>query len=243
METVWGLLRAVPEPTPSKLVVGIDGGAPGVSCTDCWVGRPKKEGRFWMLKLACVPVAATVPETRVNRKYTLSTLAVAGVLPEAGVKAVTCTDKVCPGRRMEASVPVKRFTGMVSPLLSTRKGLGFSSVAFTEVPKDSLGLMMLPEVANTASFVTSENCADEVGAAGTTPSIQSPAVVARGSYSSKVSVPSGFRTISRLATCPCTTQDAKVRLRIKAVQLGEKTVEEFATAVREPRVAVCTVTD
>src|SRR5260370_18982085 len=117
METVWGLLRAVPELTPSKLVDGVDGGAPGVSCTDCWVGRPKKEGRFWMLKLASVPVAATVPETRVNRRYTRSTLA-AGGLPEAGGKAVTCTDKVCPGRRMEASVPAKRFTGIVRPLLS-----------------------------------------------------------------------------------------------------------------------------
>lgn len=196
-----------------------------------------------MLKVAVVPVAATVPDTRVNRRYILSTLAVAGVLPEAAVKAVTCMDKVCPGRKMEASVPVKRFTGMVSPLLSTKKGLGFTSVAFTEVPKDRLALMMLPEVANTASFVTSENCVEEEGAAVTTPSIQSPVVVARGSYSSRVNVPSGLRTKSRLATCPCTIQDANVRLRLKAVQLGEKTVEEFATAVREPRVAVCTVTD
>src|SRR5260370_31225304 len=167
-------------------------------------------------------------------------LAAAGVLPEAGVKAVTCRDKVCHGRRMEASVPAKRFTGMVGPLISTRKGLGYSSVALTEVPKESLGLMMLPEVANTASFVTSENCVDEVGAAGTTPSIQSPSVVARGSYSSKVSVPSGFRTISKLATCPCTTQDANVRPRLKAVQLREKTVEEIATAVKEPRAPGCT---
>ena len=196
-----------------------------------------------MLKLACVPVAATVPETRVNRRYTRSTLAVAGVLPEAAVKAVTCTDKVCPGNKMEASVPVKGFTGVVSPLLSIRKGFGFTSVTFTVLPKDRLGLIMLPEVANTASFVTNENCVDEVGAAGTTPSIQSPDVVARGSYSSRVNVPFALRTMSRLTTCPCTMHDANVRLRLKAVQLGEKTVEEFAMAVREPRVAVFTVTD
>jgi hypothetical protein len=49
--------------------------------------------------------------------------------------------------------------------------------------------------------------------------------------------------MSRLATCPCTTHEANVRLRLKAVQFGEKTVEEFATAVSEPRVAVFTVTD
>src|ERR1700674_1145773 len=205
--------------------------------------RPKNDDRFWMLKLACVPVAATVPETRVNRRYTRSMLAVAGVLPEAGVKPITCTDKICPGNRMEASVPLKRFTGIVSPLLSTRKGLGFTSVAFTEVPKDSWGLIMLPEVANTASLVTRENCVDEDGVVGTTPSIQSPEVVARGSYSIRVSVPLELRTKSRLATCPCTMQDANVRLKLKAVQLGEKTVEELATAVREPRVAVCIVTD
>jgi len=33
------------------------------------------------------------------------------------------------------------------------------------------------------------------------------------------------------------------RFRLKAVQLGENTVEEFAMAVSVPRVAVFTVTD
>src|SRR6202047_5683763 len=75
------------------------------------------------------------------------------------------------------------------------------------------------------------------------PSIQSPVVVDSGSYSSKAKVPSELRAMSRLATCPCTTQEANVRLRLKAVQLGEKTVEEVAMAVSEPRVAVRTVTD
>lgn len=75
------------------------------------------------------------------------------------------------------------------------------------------------------------------------PSIQSPVVVDNGSYSSRVSVPSELRTMSRLATWPCTMQEENERLKLKAVQLGEKTVEEFAMAVREPRVAVLTVTD
>src|ERR1700716_1868587 len=99
METVCGLLSAVAAPTPSKLVAGIVGGAPCViSTSSCDVGTPKNDGRFWMLKLAWVPAAATVPETRVKRRYTLSTPTVAGVLPEAAVKAVTCTERVCPGR-------------------------------------------------------------------------------------------------------------------------------------------------
>jgi len=239
METVCGLLSAVAEVTPSKLVAGMLGGAPMVISTKGCVVIPKNGGTFWIVKLACVPVAATVPETRVKRRYTVSTLAVARVLPEAAVKAVTCTDRVCPGRKMVAAVlPLKEFAGMVSPLLSTRKGLGFTSVAFTEVP-GRLELMTLPEVANTTSLVTRENCVDEDGVAVTMPSIQSPAVVDSGSYSSRAKVPSALRTMSRLATCPCTTQDENVNV----VQLGEKTVEELATAVREPRVAVFTVTD
>jgi len=75
------------------------------------------------------------------------------------------------------------------------------------------------------------------------PSIQSPVVVSNGSYSTRVRVPSGLRTMSKLATCPFTTQEENVRLRLNAVQFGEKMVEEFTRAVSEPRVAVCTVTD
>ena len=67
--------------------------------------------------------------------------------------------------------------------------------------------------------------------------------VSSGSYSNKVKVPSEFRTVSRLATCPCTMQPENDRFKLKAVQLGENTVEEFAMAVSGPRVAVCTVTD
>ena len=244
METVCGLLSPVAAVTPSKLVAGMLGGAPCVISTKGWIVSPKKEGRFWIVKLACVPVLATVPETRVKRRYTLSTLTLAGVLPEAAVKAVTCTNRVCPGRKIEALVlPVKLFTGIVSPLPSTRKGLGFvTSVAFSEAPS-SPGLIKLPELASTRSLMTRENCVDEKGGAVTMPSTQSPAVSDNGSYSSKVNVPSAFRTMSRLATCPCATQEENVRLRLKAKQLGEKTVEEFAIAVKEPPVAVCTVTD
>ena len=98
-ETVCGLLSAVAEVTPSKLVAGTLGGAPCVISTKGCVVIPKNDGRFWILKLACVPVAATVPETRVKRRYIVSTLAVAGVLPAAAVKAVTCTDKACPEQK------------------------------------------------------------------------------------------------------------------------------------------------
>ena len=205
---------------------------------------PKKDGRFWIVKLACVPVVATVPETRVNRRYTVSTLALAGVLPEAAVNAVTCNERVCPGKKIEPSVLLaKVFVGIVSPLLSTRKGFGFTSVALTEAPRGTLGLITLPEVASTRSLVTRVNCVEEEGTTGTIPSIQSPVVVDNGSYSSKVKVPSEFRTVSMLATCPCTTQEENERLRLKAVQLGEKTVDELAMAVKEPRAAVLTVTD
>ena len=229
--------------TPSKLVAGMLGGAPCVISTAGCVVIPKNEGRFWILKLACVPVAATVPETRVKRRYTVSTLAVAGVLPAAAVKAVTCTDKVCPGRSMEASVPVKLFTGTVSPFVSTRNGFGLAKVTLTCVPRGALEPIKLPELASTRSLSTRVNCVGEEAVAVTMPSIQSAVVVDNGSYSSRVKVPSELRTVSRLATWPCTMQEENERLRLKAVQLGEKTVEEFAMAVREPRVAVFTVTD
>ena len=75
------------------------------------------------------------------------------------------------------------------------------------------------------------------------PSIQSPVVVANGSYSSKVKVPSELRAVSMLATCPCTTQEENDRLKRNAVQFGENTVDELARAVIEPPVAVFTVTD
>ena len=232
------------EVTPSKLVAGVLGGAPCVISTKSGVVIPKNDGRFWIVKLACVPVLATVPETRVKRRYRVSTLAFAGVLPEAAVKAVTCRERVCPGKKMEPSVlPAKEFVGIVSPLLSTRKGLGLTSVALTEAPRGTLGLITLPEVASTRSLVTKVNCVEEEGTTGTIPSIQSPVVVDSGSYSSKVKVPSEFRTVSMLATCPCTTQEENERLKRNAVQFGEKTVEEFAMAVTEPRVAVFTVTD
>jgi hypothetical protein len=172
----------------------------------------------------------------------VSTLAVAGVLPTAAVKAVTCTDRVCPGSSMDASVPVKLFTGTVSPFVSTRNGFGVANVTLTCAPR-AAALMRLLEVASTTSLATIVNCVGEEEVAVTMPSIQSPVVVDNGSYSSKVKVPSEFRTMSRLATWPCTTQEEKVRLRLNDVQLGEKTVEEFAWAVSEPRVAVFTVTD
>src|SRR5258707_5313847 len=83
IETVCGLLSAVADVTPSKLVAGMLGGAPCVISTTGCVAIPKNEGRFWILKLACVPVAATVPETRDKRRYTLSTFAVPGARPAA----------------------------------------------------------------------------------------------------------------------------------------------------------------
>src|SRR5260370_8392357 len=122
METVCGLLRAVAEVTSSKLVAGVLGGAPGVISTKGCVVIPKKDGRFWIVKADGVPVAATVPETRVKRRYTVSTLAVARVLPEAAVKAVTCTARVFPGRKIAAALlPLKEFPGNCAPFLSTIK--------------------------------------------------------------------------------------------------------------------------
>ena len=242
METVWPAVRVLELLIPSKFVLG----DPVDNCTVMGVVRAKKEGNDCMEKVFGGATLATVPVTRVNRRYRESALAFAKVESEPAVKAVMCAATVCPGARTEVSVPpLKAFAGATKPLVSTTKGFwGLpTSVTFTAAPKDRLLLMALPEVANTASFVTTENCVDEEGMAVTTPSIQSPAVVDNGSYSSSVKVPSELRTMSRLATCPCTTQEANVRLRLKAVQLGEKTVEEFATAVSEPRVAVFTVTD
>jgi len=116
-------------------------------------------------------------------------------------------------------------------------------VRFTGEAKGTLLPIRLFVVESTRSLVTNWNCLVVEGVEVMMPSIQSPVVVDSGSYSSKVKVPSELRAMSRLATCPCTTQEANVRLRLKAVQLGEKTVEEIATAVSEPRVAVRTVTD
>ena len=111
------------------------------------------------------------------------------------------------------------------------------------MPRGTLGLITLPEVARTRSLVTRVNCVEEDAEKGTIPSIQSPVVVDNGSYSSKVKVPSELRTVSMLATWPCTTHEENERLKRKAVQFGEKTVFEFAMAVIEPWVAVFTVTD
>src|SRR5260370_34773473 len=98
METVCGLLSAVAEVTPSKLVAGMLGGAPMVISTKGCVVIPKNGGTFWIVKLACVPVAATVPETRVKRRYTVSTLAVARGPAEAAGKAGSGTGRVFAGR-------------------------------------------------------------------------------------------------------------------------------------------------
>src|SRR5260370_7759475 len=80
-ETVCGLRSAVADVTPSKLVAGMLGGVPCVISTTGCVVIPKNEARFWILKLACVPVAATVPETAAKRRYTLSKLAVTRIPP------------------------------------------------------------------------------------------------------------------------------------------------------------------
>src|SRR5882672_3654764 len=95
-----------------------------------------------------------LPVTRVKRKYKASALtaAVAGV-PEAAVKAVTRTATVCPGSRMDASVPPKVVTGTIKPLVSTRKGLGLTSVTFTGVARERLLPSLLLEVASTVSLV------------------------------------------------------------------------------------------
>src|SRR6202158_6437953 len=126
-----------------------------------------------MLKLAFALVAATVPETRAKRRYTVSTLAVAGVLPEAAVKAVTCTERVCPGRSMDASGPVELFTGAVRPFVSTRNGFGLAKVTFTCEPRDALEPSKLPELTNTRSLATRGNCVGEEAVAVTMPSIKS----------------------------------------------------------------------
>ena len=68
METVCGLLSAVAEVTPSKFVAGVLGGAPRVISTKGCVVIPKKDGRLAILKADCVPVVATVPDTRVKRR-------------------------------------------------------------------------------------------------------------------------------------------------------------------------------
>src|SRR5258708_12033986 len=65
------------------------------------------------------------------------------------------------------------------------------------------------------------------------PSIQSPAVIANGSYSRRVNVPSAFRVISRLATCPCFAHE-KVLPRLKVVQLGDTIVAVPTMAVFKP---------
>src|SRR5437763_16514114 len=107
-----------------------------------------------MLKLACVPVVATVAETRVNRRYTVSTVIFAGMVPLAAVNAVTWRERACPGKNMDASVLLaKVFVGFVSPLLSTRKGCAFTRVASTLAPRGTTGLMTLPVAGKTRSLV------------------------------------------------------------------------------------------
>ena len=156
-----------------------------------------------------------------------------------------CAATVWPGASIDVSVPPLNAiaVGTTNPLLSTAKGLGAAKVTLTGAAKVKPLPISELVVESTTSLVTSWNCVLEEGVEVTMPSIQSPVAVARGSYSNKVNVPFVFRTISRLATCPWTTQEEKFRANLKFVQFGEKTVEEFAVAVMEPRVAVFTVTD
>jgi len=54
---------------------------------------------------------------------------------------------------MDASVPPKVVTGTSKPLVSTRKGLGLTSVTFTGVARERLLPSLLLEVASTVSLV------------------------------------------------------------------------------------------
>src|SRR5215469_10308035 len=73
------------------------------------------------------------------------------------------------------------------------------------------------------------------------PSIQSASVIPSGSYCTRVSEPSGFREVSKLATCPGFTQ-LNVVPKWKVAQFGDTLVELLAIAVIGPFVAVCNVT-
>src|SRR5437667_12131584 len=105
---------------------------------------------------------ATLPVTRVKRRYTKSTLAAAGVAQEPGVKETTCMARVSPGARTEASVaPLKDVFGTTRSVVSTTNGLWFARVTVTGVPKSRLFPIRLLAGARARSFVTSCNSADD----------------------------------------------------------------------------------
>jgi len=83
--------------------------------------RPVQErGKGLHCKVFGGATLATLPVTRVKRRYTKSTFAAARVVPVLGVKETRCTVRVWPGARMEASVaPRNNELGTTSPLSST----------------------------------------------------------------------------------------------------------------------------
>lgn len=234
-DTVWLAVSPLVIFTPSKFVAtGADD-----NCTTCGVVTPKKGGRLVMAKVSGRLAEETVPGTLVKRKVSISAFKLAGTDPEAAVKLVTRTATVCPGTRIEASVPPKELAGTVRPLLSTVKALTPETFTVASEPSGKFDAIREPVVSRTKSLVTNWNCVVDPGAAITTPSTQSCVVVlvSKGSNSSIVSEPSAFKAASMLATSPATAQ-----AMVSEEQLGEKSVEELAVTVSVPRLAVCNVT-
>src|SRR5213076_817465 len=146
---------------------------------------PKKAGRDGdpMETLVGAATLETLPVTRVKRRPTKSTVALAGV-PEAAVKLETCTATVWPGRRTEVSfepAKVVASAGTVKPLASTPNVAPAPRLTVTVEPRGRFVPTRLPELGWKRSLAMIWNCVEEVGTRVTTPSIQLLAAVSSGS--------------------------------------------------------------
>src|SRR5690242_3313458 len=146
---------------------------------------PKKGARDGdpMEILVGAPTLETVPVTRVKRRPTKSTVALAGV-PEAAIKLERCTATVWPGRRTEVSFApanVVASAGTVKPWVSTPNATPGPRVTVTVEPRGRFVPTRLPELGWKRSFEAIWNWLGKVGTRVTTPSIQSLAEVSSGS--------------------------------------------------------------
>src|SRR5690348_11368960 len=205
---------------------------------------PKKDGRLVEEKTLGGEEEETVAVTREKRRPTKSVEMEAGVEPLAAVKEVRRTATVWPGRRTVVSLAFWKAVasaGTSRPLESTEKTAPAARLTVTGAARARLAPIRLFEGARKMSLAAIWNWLEEVGTDVTTPSIQSEATVCRGSNSRRVKVPSELRATSTAASWFWVAQSA--REGEGAVQLGEKKVEELATAVMAPCLEVVIVTE
>ncbi len=162
-----------------------------------------------------------VAVNRDQRRMTVAATLLAGVVPAAGVKLVTCKATVCP--RWMAAVFVwlakkLRLPGetvfMGRPLVSTKKGLGAGMLTVNRLPMLRPPIRELEAAVEGLSVTMMPNCVRLVELMEVTiPSTMSCRVERSGSISWIERVPLELRMASTLATWFAETQPERVEGR------------------------------